>query len=140
MESTIEIPETEAASSSARFKELNLMFQAFRRDPLAVVSLLIIILFVLGAIFAPLLTPYPEQGRGDPNILEKFQPPSKEHPLGTEYLGRDVFARILFGSRSSLSIGFLVVIVANPLLKSIVLPISSVFPICENKCCSRFSS
>jgi len=105
--------EPKAASSSARYKELNLMFQAFRRDPLAVISLLIIILFILGAIFAPLLTPYPEQGQGDPNILEKFQPPSREHPLGTDYLGRDVLARILFGGRTSLSIGFLVVFVAS---------------------------
>jgi peptide/nickel transport system permease protein len=113
MESTIETLEPKAVSSFTRFKELNLMFQAFRRDPLAVVSLLIIILFVIGVIFAPLLTPYPEQGQGDPNILEKFQPPSRDHPLGTDYLGRDVLARILFGGRSSLSIGFLVVFVAS---------------------------
>ncbi len=93
-------------------REVSLMFQAFRRDPLAVASLLIIIVFVLGALFAPLLTPYPEQGRGDPNILEKFKPPSKEHPLGTDYLGRDVLARLLFGGRVSLSMGLLVVIIA----------------------------
>jgi peptide/nickel transport system permease protein len=113
MESTMEVPTTKATSSSARYKELSLMFQAFRRDPLAVISLLIIVLFVLGTIFAPLLTPYPEQGKGNPNIAEKFQPPSSDHPLGTDYLGRDVLARILFGGRSSLSIGFLVVFVAS---------------------------
>jgi peptide/nickel transport system permease protein len=49
---------------------------------------------------------------GDPNILEKFSPPSLQHPLGTDYLGRDVMARILYGGRSSLAIGFLVVFVA----------------------------
>lgn len=113
MASTIEWSEIQAAQRTARFKELGLMLQAFRRDPLAVVSLGIILLFILGAVFAPALTPYPEQGRGDPNILEKFQPPSRAHPLGTDYLGRDVWARILFGGRSSLSIGFLVVFVAS---------------------------
>jgi peptide/nickel transport system permease protein len=97
----------------ARYSEYGLMLQAFRRDPLAVVSLVVILIFILGAIFAPVLTPYPEQGRGDPNILEKFQPPSRAHPLGTDYLGRDVLARILFGGRSSLSVGFLVVFVAS---------------------------
>jgi peptide/nickel transport system permease protein len=112
MASTIEWSETQTAQRTARFKELSLMLQAFRRDPLAVVSLVVILLFILGAIFAPVLTPYPEQGRGGPNILEKFQPPSRVHPLGTDYLGRDVLARILFGGRSSLSIGFLVVFVA----------------------------
>lgn len=97
---------------TSRYREYNLMFQAFRRDPLAVVSLVVILLFILGALFAPWLTPYPGQGRGDPNILEKFQPPSQVHLLGTDYLGRDVLARVLFGGRVSLSIGFLVVILA----------------------------
>jgi peptide/nickel transport system permease protein len=99
-------------SGPVRFKEFRLMARAFRRDPLAVASLVVILLFVFGAIFAPVLTPYPEQGRGEPNIMEKFQPPSREHPLGTDYLGRDVLARILFGGRSSLTIGFLVVFIA----------------------------
>jgi len=98
---------------AARFREYSLMWQAFRRDPLAVASRVVILIFLLGALFAPVLTPYAGQGRGAPNILEKFQPPGRAHPLGTEYLGRDVLARILFGGRSSLSIGFLVVLVAS---------------------------
>ncbi len=95
-----------------RVTEYQLMWRAFRRDPLAVGSLVIITLFLAGAIFAPWLTPYPEQGLGDPNILEKFTAPNSAHWLGTDYLGRDVLARILYGGRSSLSIGFLVVIIA----------------------------
>jgi len=88
------------------------MVRAFRRDWLGVFSLLVIVAFVLGTIFAPYLTPYPEEGRGEPNLVNKFLPPSREHPFGTDYLGRDVLARVLFGGRSSLSIGFLVVIIA----------------------------
>lgn len=101
------------AQQAARFKELNMMLRAFRRDPLAVISLVVIVLFVLGAILAPVLTPYAGQGLGEPNVLEKFVPPSRAHPLGTDYLGRDVLARILYGGRSSLSVGLLVVIVAS---------------------------
>ena len=97
---------------SKRVTEYQLMWRAFRRDPLAVASLIIIVLFVLGAIFAPWLTPYPGQGLGDPNILEKFTAPNLAHPLGTDYLGRDVLARVLYGGRSSLSIGFLVVFIS----------------------------
>ena len=97
---------------TARIRELSLMLAALRRDPLAIASLAVILAFVLGAILAPLLTPYPEQGRGDPNLLEKFKPPSSEHPLGTDYLGRDVLARLLFGARVSLSMGLLVVLIA----------------------------
>jgi peptide/nickel transport system permease protein len=97
---------------SKRVTEYQLMWRAFRRDPLAVTSLIVIIIFVVGAVFAPWLTPYPDQGLGDPNILEKFVAPDATHPLGTDYLGRDVLARVLYGGRSSLSIGFLVVFIA----------------------------
>ena len=81
----------------------------FRRDRVAVLSLIFLLLVLLGALFAPLLTPYPEQGRGDPNIAEKFQPPSMAHPLGTDALGRDMWARLLFGARTSLTVGLAVV-------------------------------
>jgi peptide/nickel transport system permease protein len=103
----------ETSQREARFQEASLMLRAFRRDWLAVVSLVVILIFVFAAIFAPWVAPYPAQGKGAPNISEKFQPPSREHPLGTDYLGRDVLSRIIFGGRSSLSIGFLVVLVAS---------------------------
>ncbi len=96
----------------SQLQEYRLMYRAFRRDYLAVISLFIILIFILGAIFAPYLTPYPEEGAGSPNTASRFLPPSREHPFGTDYLGRDVLARVLFGGRSSLSIGFLVVIIA----------------------------
>jgi peptide/nickel transport system permease protein len=88
------------------------MWRAFRRDRLALVSLVIIFMFVAGAVFAPWLTPYPDQGMGKANLAEKLQPPSRAHLLGTDDLGRDVLARILLGSRPSLSIGFFVVALA----------------------------
>jgi peptide/nickel transport system permease protein len=95
-----------------RFRELELVWSAFQRDPLAVASFAVIVIFVVGALLAPWLTPYARQGLGDPSIMDKFRPPSLAHPLGTDNLGRDVLARILFGGRTSLSIGFLVVMIA----------------------------
>ena len=96
----------------ARFQEYHLMWRAFRRDRLALISLFVVLAFVFGAIFAPWLTPYEMQGRGKPNLEEELDPPSAGHPLGTDDLGRDVLARLLFGGRPSLSIGFLVVAIA----------------------------
>ena len=101
------------AQRTARHQELNLMLRAFRRDWLAVASLVVIMLFVIGSLLAPWLAPYPEQGQGEPDIMAKFQPPSRTYLLGTDYLGRDVLSRILYGGRTSLSIGFLVVAVAS---------------------------
>ncbi len=107
----LEVPLSELPATK-QISEYHLMWRAFRRDPLAVISLIILLIFILGAIFAPYLTAYPEQGLGDPNIMEKFTAPAWEHPLGTDYLGRDVLARILYGGRSSLAIGFMVVFLA----------------------------
>ena len=81
----------------------------FRRDHVAALSLAFLLAVILVALFAPLMTPYPAQGLGEPNIVEKFQAPSLAHPMGTDSLGRDVWARIVYGARVSLLIGFAVV-------------------------------
>lgn len=83
-----------------------------RRDPLAVVSSLIIMIMILSAIFAPLLTSRAAEGLGEPNPLEKLVPPSAAHIFGADHLGRDLYARVLFGGRTALGMGFLIVFVA----------------------------
>ena len=47
----------------------------------------ILVILVLLAIFAPLVSPYPEEGAGQPNILNKLKPPSTEHLFGTTIIG-----------------------------------------------------
>lgn len=72
------------------------------RSPSAVAGMIIVTLLLLAAIFAPLLTPY------DPvkqSLREVLQAPSATHPLGTDQLGRDILARILYGARLTLFIG-----------------------------------
>jgi peptide/nickel transport system permease protein len=85
------------------------MARALRRDRLALISLVIILIFVVAAILAPWLAPYPDQGAGKANLGEKLDPPSSLHLLGTDDLGRDLLSRMLLGSRPSLSIGLFVV-------------------------------
>jgi peptide/nickel transport system permease protein len=89
--------------------EYGLMGRALRRDRLALISLVIILTFIVAAILAPWLAPYPDQGMGKANLGEKLDPPSSVHLLGTDDLGRDLLSRILLGSRPSLSIGLFVV-------------------------------
>ena len=84
----------------------------FRRDKLALVCTYIILFMILMAIFAPFLSPFPEQGLGDPNLGERFMPPSSTHWFGTDDLGRDLLSRIMFGARSSLIAAFAIVTVA----------------------------
>jgi peptide/nickel transport system permease protein len=113
------IPERPRTAWSARFQEFGLMWRAFRRDRLAVISLVIITIFVLAAVFAPWLAPYPDQGMGKSNLSERLSPPSGTHLLGTDDVGRDLLSRMLLGSRPSLSIGLFVVglamIIGTPL-------------------------
>ncbi len=88
------------------------MWRVFRRDYLSLLALAIILLIAIACAFAPQLTRYPEQGEGLPNLGERLQAPSKAHILGTDELGRDLLARILYGGRASLSLGILVVLIA----------------------------
>jgi peptide/nickel transport system permease protein len=80
----------------------------FRRDRIAMASLFVIIILVLLAIFSPVVSPYPEQGAGQPNIINKLQPPNAEYPFGTDPLGRDVLSRVLYGARTALVAGIVI--------------------------------
>ena len=86
--------------------------RALRRDRLATASLVFLLVIILASVFAPWLTPYAAQGAGAPNIVDKFEPPSLSHPFGTDQLGRDVLARVLYGGRTSLAAAFGIVLVA----------------------------
>lgn len=84
----------------------------FRRDKIAVVSLAVIVFMLILALFAPYLTPYPNEGLGDPNLPNKLLPPSGEHWFGTDDVGRDILARVIYGSRTAMVASFAIVIVA----------------------------
>lgn len=71
------------------------------------IAMVILALIVLVSIFAPLISPY---GPGD--ISSKWQAPSAEHFFGTDHVGRDIFARVLYGGRFSLIIGLCSTLVA----------------------------
>ncbi|MFC0407232.1 ABC transporter permease [Roseomonas elaeocarpi] len=87
-------------------------WRRFARHPLGLLGLGLIVLLVLVAIAAPLLTSY------DPTIQdmgERLTPPSATHWLGTDEFGRDVFARIVFGARTTLYIIALVTVLVAPI-------------------------
>ncbi len=79
-----------------------MVWRAFRRHKPAMIGSAIILIFALASIFAPYLTPYSPNKTALDSMLE---PPSAQHWMGTDELGRDLLTRILYGGRVSLSIG-----------------------------------
>ncbi len=93
------------------------MIRSLRERPSRGIGLVILALIVLAAVFAPFITPQlPEET----NLALRLKPPfwmaDSESPyfLGTDQLGRDMWTRIVYGARISLTIGFLAMLVAGP--------------------------
>ena len=82
------------------------------RDPLSLASTIIIILFVVVAIFARQIAPFPLEGAGKTNVSNSMFPPSSEHPFGADKLGRDVLSRVIVGAQPALIIPVGVVLLA----------------------------
>ena len=97
-----------AAEAEIQPKRRSRLRAAFSKDRKAQFGLVVLVLFILGAILAPVLAPY------DPNemTLNMMNGPSSEHLLGTDDLGRDLFSRILWGTQISLFVGVATVALA----------------------------
>lgn len=90
--------------------QFSVVLRRLSKNSSAMIGLVVVTILVLMAIFAPLIAPYPYDKQ---NLLNTRKPPSAEHIMGTDELGRDIFSRIVYGSRYSLSIGFLAVLFSN---------------------------
>jgi peptide/nickel transport system permease protein len=88
-----------------------LILKKFLRDIPAVAGVCIILAVMFIAVFAWQIMPRPDEVY-DTNILMRLQPPSAEHPFGTDNLGRDILSRVILGTRTALLIALTVVIVA----------------------------
>lgn len=84
--------------------------RAFSSNRLAVVGAVVMAVFIIAAIFAPLLAPY---GPNAQHLTGKFAGPSGAHLLGQDELGRDILSRVIFGARVSLTAGLAAVIFAT---------------------------
>jgi peptide/nickel transport system permease protein len=96
------IPPEEAEEKAASIWSES--WKSFKKNKMAIIGLSLVIFFILLAIFAPIIAPYSFE---EQNLSNKHLSPSAEHWFGTDEFGRDIFSRIIFGSRLSLSVGFL---------------------------------
>ncbi len=106
------LTDSPASRRQAKLGQIYRKWLAFRRNPLAMVGLAIIIALLLVAAFAPLIA------TADPlaqNLDLRLLPPSGTNFFGTDSLGRDIFSRIVYGTRVTLVIVLLVVVTVGPI-------------------------
>lgn len=90
--------------------ELRRMVRQLGKNKLAIVGLVILVIEIVLAVLAPYIMPY-DYTRMD--MVNRFATPSVQHLFGTDDMGRDIFSRILYGARYSISIGFLAISLAT---------------------------
>jgi peptide/nickel transport system permease protein len=105
------LAETPVSRTQARLGQAYVAWLGFRRNTLAMAGLAILVGLVLVAIFAPILT---DRSPVAQDLGQRLRPPSAENWLGTDQLGRDIYTRILYGSRITLMIVGLVVVMVAP--------------------------
>ena len=95
-----------------KYNSLKTFLKLLFTNKLTGFAFIVIAALVIIAIFAPVLAPYPEQGLGKVNLDEVFQSPNAKHIFGTDELGRDIFSRLVYGARISLSISVITIVIA----------------------------
>jgi peptide/nickel transport system permease protein len=105
------IEDPRRALRAARIAELRIFAQLFLRNPLGDVGLAIVVLLILVAIFAPLLATHDPYL---PALGKRLSAPNAEYWFGADELGRDIYSRLLYGSRLTLLIVGLVVVTSAP--------------------------
>ena len=97
------MPDQDLELQNVRRSQAKEVWRRLKKNKLAMVGLVMMILLILVAIFADQLAPYP-YNKQDYNAV--FETPSRAHPFGTDEYGRDILSRVIHGSRISLRVGF----------------------------------
>ena len=84
-------------------------------NPLSLLGLLLVVMIVLAAVFAPWLAPYPTHNGAVVDFLNNNRAPSASNWMGTDLVGRDIFSRILYAYQISLVLGVVVLAIATPI-------------------------
>ena len=92
-----------------RVKEVGFSFYLLKKNKLTLAAFYVIVALFVLAILAPYIVPYPSHISDEANVANKLLPPSGEYLFGTDELGRDIFSRVIYGIRISLTTAILAV-------------------------------
>lgn len=99
---------TKTAKKPRKQTRAHEIWTQLKKNKLAVVSMFVLLAIVLVAILAPVLAPYPYNLQ---DVANGYAEPSREHLLGTDKLGRDILSRLIYGTRASLAMGIIAVLI-----------------------------
>jgi ABC-type dipeptide/oligopeptide/nickel transport system permease subunit len=108
--SNTSLQETTLSEIPPKISEWRHFYRVFLSRGLVIFGMVVILVMIIAAIFAPFIAPYDPYELGTGKILEQ---PSWNHPLGTDQLGRDTLSRVIYGTQTSLMVGLIVVIAAG---------------------------
>jgi peptide/nickel transport system permease protein len=95
--------------TSPRSRRRRILRKRFFRRPMAVAGLVVVVAFVVVAVFAPWIAPYKASATDFNAVLAH---PSSKHVFGTDFLGRDELSRVIWGARASMQAGFFATVLA----------------------------
>jgi len=88
------------------------MIYTLSRSPLSVIGFCFVSIFLIIALIGPMIIGYPGDITGAIHMDQKLKPPSSTHPFGTDEVGRDIYSRVIMGTRLSFQIGLIIIFIA----------------------------
>ena len=106
-------PTRQDTEASVRWENFRRGLYRFRSNLLSMIGLSILVIILILGIIAPYIVPFPEDAEGATNVMARLEQPSSEHPFGTDKVGRDIFSRVLMGTRLAFQVGFVIILLAT---------------------------
>jgi len=96
----------------SQIRSLKLIVYTLSRSPLSVIGFFCVSVFLIIALVGPMIVTYPKDVKGAIHMDQKLRPPSSTHPFGTDEVGRDIYSRVIMGTRLSFQIGLIIIFIA----------------------------
>jgi peptide/nickel transport system permease protein len=96
----------------SQIRSLKLTVYTLSRSPLSVIGFCLVSVFLIIVLIGPMIITYPGDIKGTLHMDQKLRPPSSKHPFGTDEVGRDIYSRVIMGTRLSFQIGLIIIFIA----------------------------
>jgi peptide/nickel transport system permease protein len=96
----------------SQIRSLKLTVYTLSRSPVSVIGFCLVSVFLIIVLIGPMIITYPGDIKGTLHMDQKLRPPSSKHPFGTDEVGRDIYSRVIMGTRLSFQIGLIIIFIA----------------------------